>query len=71
MSFTMQLIINGNPRSFEEDSFNVAHLVAQLNLEGKRLAIERNGEIVPRSQFATTQLVDGDRLEIVGAVGGG
>lgn len=71
MTFTMQLIINGNPRSFEEDSFNVAHLVTQLNLEGKRLAIERNSGIVPRSQFATTQLVDGDRLEIVGAVGGG
>jgi sulfur carrier protein len=49
----------------------VAELVLQLSLEGKRLAIERNGEIVPRSQFANTQLAAGDQLEIVGAVGGG
>jgi sulfur carrier protein len=45
--------------------------VQQLELVGKRLAIERNGEIVPRSQFEATQLADGDKLEIVGAVGGG
>lgn len=67
----MQLTINGKPRSFDEAILNVAHLVTSLNLEGKRLAIERNGEIVPRSQFADTQLADGDKLEIVGAVGGG
>ncbi|MDI1298890.1 sulfur carrier protein ThiS [Methylotenera sp.] len=67
----MQLIINGKPRSFDAENFTVAQLVAQLNLEGKRLAIECNGEIVPRSQFADKQLTDGDKLEIVGAVGGG
>jgi len=67
----MQLTINGKPRSFDADSFSVAHLVTTLELTGKRLAIERNGEIVPRSQFEATQLVDGDKLEIVGAVGGG
>lgn len=67
----MQLIINGKPRSFDLASFNVAHLVTILALEGKRLAIECNGEIVPRSQFSEKQLVDGDKLEIVGAVGGG
>ena len=67
----MQLTINGKPRSFDASTFSVAYLVGQLNLEGKRLAIERNGEIVPRSQFAEVQLVDGDKLEIVGAVGGG
>ena len=67
----MQLIINGKPRHFGDASFSVAHLVAQLNLAGKRLAIECNGEIVPRSQFSETQLADGDKLEIVGAVGGG
>jgi sulfur carrier protein len=67
----MQLIINGKSRSFEATSFSVANLVKILELEGKRLAIECNGEIVPRSQFADTQLVDGDKLEIVGAVGGG
>jgi sulfur carrier protein len=67
----MQLTINGKLREFDAATFTVAHLVTQLNLEGKRLAIECNGEIVPRSQFAATQLVDGDKLEIVGAVGGG
>jgi sulfur carrier protein len=67
----MQLSINGKSRDFDAANFTVAHLVATLNLEGKRLAIECNGEIVPRSQFAATQLAEGDQLEIVGAVGGG
>jgi sulfur carrier protein len=67
----MQLIINGKLRSFEATNFSVANLVSTLELEGKRLAIECNGEIVPRSQFADKQLADGDKLEIVGAVGGG
>lgn len=67
----MQLIINGKIRSFDANSLTVAALVAQLELVGKRLAIERNAEIVPRSQFETTLLADGDKLEIVGAVGGG
>ena len=68
---TMQLIINGKSRDFDSAGFSVAHLVSTLALEGKRLAIECNGEIVPRSQFAEKQLMDGDKLEIVGAVGGG
>lgn len=67
----MQLTINGKPRDFDTAIRNVAHLITTLSLEGKRLAIERNGEIVPRSQFAGTLLTDGDKLEIVGAVGGG
>jgi sulfur carrier protein len=67
----MQLIINGKTRSFEATSFSVANLVSTLALEGKRLAIECNGEIVPRSQFTDKLLADGDKLEIVGAVGGG
>ena len=67
----MQLSINGKSRDFDAANFTVANLVATLNLEGKRLAIECNGEIVPRSQFSITQLVEGDKLEIVGAVGGG
>ena len=67
----IQLTINGKSRDFDVAMLSVAHLVANLSLEGKRLAIERNGEIVPRSQFAETMLADGDKLEIVGAVGGG
>lgn len=67
----MQITINGKVRTFEAIGLSVADLVQTLALEGKRLAIERNGEIVPRSQFADTQLAEGDQLEIVGAVGGG
>ena len=67
----MQLTISGKTRDFAVTQLTVAELVVPLNLEGKRLAIERNGEIVPRSQFAITPLMTGDQLEIVGAVGGG
>ena len=63
--------LNGQPRSLAADVATVLRLVRGLELEGKRIAIERNGEIVPRSRYADTPLVDGDRLEIVGAVGGG
>ena len=49
----------------------VAQLVESLDLTGKRIAIEKNGEIIPRSQHAETRLASGDRLEIVVAVGGG
>lgn len=67
----IQLTINGNLRELELTQPNVQALVEKLGLVGKRLAIERNGEIVPRSQFAGTALANGDKLEIVGAVGGG
>ena len=62
--------INGTSRQLP-DSTSVAALIEEMGLTGKRIALERNGEIVPRSSFATQQLTDGDRLEIVGAVGGG
>lgn len=68
---TIQLTINGKQRTFEAGIFTVENLITSLGLEGKRLAIECNGEIVPRSQFVQTQLSEGDKLEIVGAVGGG
>ena len=66
----MGLIINGETRAFAAP-MTLAQLVETLSLVGKRIAIERNGEIVPRSQYAETQLADQDRLEIVVAVGGG
>ena len=62
--------INGLARQFP-DSTNVATLIEEMGLTGKRIALERNGEIVPRSLFATQRLADGDRLEVVVAVGGG
>ncbi len=67
----IQLTINGNSRQFDAAALNVADLVDRLGLTGKRVAIERNGDIVPRSQFGQTSLLSGDKLEIVGAVGGG
>ena len=62
--------INGEPKAFER-TLRFGELVECLGLAGKRIAVERNGEIVPRSQFATREIADGDRLEIVVAVGGG
>ncbi|OGS90323.1 MAG: thiamine biosynthesis protein ThiS [Gallionellales bacterium GWA2_60_18] len=62
--------INGESRQFPQ-VISVAALIAEMGLSGKRIALERNGEIVPRSQFAERQLADGDKLEIVVAVGGG
>ncbi|MCB5208267.1 sulfur carrier protein ThiS [Methylovorus mays] len=67
----IHLTINGNPRQFDVATLTVAELVETLGLTGKRLAMERNGDIVPRGLFAETALNDGDKLEIVGAVGGG
>ena len=64
------ITLNGERREFEEP-LNCAELVAKLALAGRRVAIERNGEIVPRSRYAQQPLGEGDRLEIVVAVGGG
>jgi sulfur carrier protein len=65
----LTLMLNG--AATDVDAGTVAELVATLDLCGKRIAVERNGEIVPRSRYAETRLAPGDRLEIVGAVGGG
>ena len=64
------LNVNGTSRQFEA-AMKVADLVRSLGLEGKRLAVDRNGEIVPRSDYAAVELTDGDAIEIVVAVGGG
>ncbi len=66
----MEIIINGAARQFPSP-LTVAALVETLGYAGKRIAIERNGEIVPRGRHAEVALADGDRLEIVVAVGGG
>jgi sulfur carrier protein len=66
----LNLIINGEPRQFAVP-LTVASLVEQMGYAGKRIAVELNGEIVPKSRHAETPLASGDRLEIVVAVGGG
>ncbi len=67
---TLTISLNGEPRSLEADT-TVASLLAQLGYANKRVAVERNGDIVPKSQHAQTALSDGDQIEIVVAVGGG
>jgi sulfur carrier protein len=66
----MQIQLNGEPYTLTQ-TITLAELVERLGLTGKRLAIELNLEIVPRSQHAETQLSEGDRVEIVHAIGGG
>ena len=66
----MNITINGESRSFSAP-LTVAALVETLGYTGKRIAVERNGEIVPRGRHAETLLAEADRIEIVVAVGGG
>jgi sulfur carrier protein len=66
----MRCTVNGRPRELAEPA-TVLALVRDMALEGKRIAVEVNGEVAPRSRWATAALAEGDRVEIVGAVGGG
>ena len=66
----IEVAINGSPQRFAAP-VSVAELLAARGLGGKRVAVERNGEIVPKSRHAETVLAAGDRIEIVVAVGGG
>ena len=66
----MDILVNGELRAIAPAA-TVSALLEQMQLTGKRLAVERNGEIVPKSRHAETQLAAGDKLEIVVAVGGG
>jgi sulfur carrier protein len=69
----MHFVLNGQTREFEQlaAGANLQDLIVELGLKGDRVAIEHNGNIVPRAEWADAQLVDGDRLEIVHFVGGG
>ncbi len=67
---SISVTLNGETKHIASGT-RLASLVAELALTGKRYAIERNGEIVPKSTLAETELREGDRLEIVVAVGGG
>jgi thiamine biosynthesis protein ThiS len=66
----MKLVINGDDRDFD-GSFVLSALIERLGMKTDRVAVELNREIVPRNRWDDTQLVDGDRLEIVHFVGGG
>jgi sulfur carrier protein len=66
----IQVTVNGAAQRFDAP-LDVAALLERLAMAGKKVAVERNGEIVPKSAHARTLLADGDELEIVVAVGGG
>ncbi len=66
----IELSVNGQKQRFEPGT-SIAQMIDAMALGGKRIAVERNGEIVPRSRHAETRLAAGDQIEIVVAVGGG
>jgi sulfur carrier protein len=66
----IQVTVNGTLHRFES-SLDVVSLLRNLKLSGKKIAVERNGAIVPRGLHPSTVVEDGDRLEIIVAVGGG
>jgi thiazole synthase len=66
----MKLIINGEDREFSSIS-TLSDLLVQLGMKPDRVAVELNRELAPRDRWSSTQLCDGDKLEIVHFVGGG
>ena len=66
----MRIIINGESRELAAD-LTVAAMLQMLGIDTRKVAVERNLEIVSKSAFATTEIRDGDRLEIVHFIGGG
>jgi len=66
----MNITINGEQRTLD-DGITIEQLISLLDLENKRLAIELNQEIIPRSEHAGYTLKQGDKVEIVQAIGGG
>ena len=70
MSTRIDVVINGQTRTVKVGT-TIASLIVELGLADRRVAVEKNREVVPRAVHATTTLVDGDRLEVVTFVGGG
>jgi sulfur carrier protein len=70
MSASIDIVVNGNARSVQPGT-TVSGIIAELGLTGRPVAVERNREVVPRAQHASTVLAAGDRLEVVTFVGGG
>lgn len=66
----MEISLNGQAYQLPEPPV-LSALLQEAQWLGKRIAVERNGEVVPRSRYGATRLATGDRLEIVVAVGGG
>ncbi len=66
----MQIQVNGNPKTVP-DAMHMSDLIEHLGLTDRRLAVEVNRELVPRSRFSKHELKSGDSVEIIHAVGGG
>jgi len=66
----MEIILNGNKYNLE-DGCSVARLVAELGLDSRKIAVEKNLEIVSRSRYVDERIQGGDRIEIVNFIGGG
>jgi thiamine biosynthesis protein ThiS len=66
----MNVVVNGEGRRLDPGT-TVSALLRELDLEGKPVAVEVNGAAVPKKAYARTELVEGDRVEIVTLVGGG
>ena len=67
----LSIVVNGAPHVCRDSAATVADVLQELALAGKRIAVEKNGEIVPKSRYAEARLAAGDKLEIIAAVGGG
>ena len=70
MPLAIQVTVNGRAQSIEAGA-TISSLLALLKVDAARVAVERNHEVVPRRAYAETALADGDRVEVVGFIGGG
>jgi thiazole synthase len=72
-STAIRIVVNGEPRTLAAgpEGLVIAALVREVGLEGKRVAVEVNGDVVPRAEHGTRRLLNGDRVEVVTFVGGG
>lgn len=66
----MQIILNGELKNLQ-DGLNIAALVRELAIDTRQVAVEKNREIIPKSLYRTTGILDGDEVEIVSFIGGG
>lgn len=66
----MNITLNGKPELLDEGTC-LSHLIKELNIEGRRIAVEINQQIIPKGEHATHVIQDGDIIEIVHAIGGG
>ena len=67
----MKIFINGEMKSYDQNNLTVFYLILEAGIENKKYAIECNGHIVPKSEIKEKYVKEGDKFEIVGAVGGG